>query len=202
MPKFCNSPLFFVQNFGTFRQKNEIAELCKRVHCVDLDESFQTHIYLQNLVLIQPRTSPVKFVLAERGRQRTRYKNVLELPGHVLRERSHIRRNASVTYLAFNLSTDVPIVSQDFLQSLLRWILAAHPTTEPLNTNKRAFMRFGRLPLPLGGDRSVKIKSLGAAKIMRGKWLSQLQSVRSRLYRSRFLQVNIRWKALDEIYKI
>ena len=25
---------------------------------------------------------------------------------------------------------------------------------------------------------------------------------RSRLYRSRFLQVNIRWKALDEIYKI
>ena len=25
-----------------------IAELCKRVHCVDLDESFQTHIYLQH----------------------------------------------------------------------------------------------------------------------------------------------------------
>ena len=25
---------------------------------------------------------------------------------------------------------------------------------------------------------------------------------RSRLYRSRFVQVNIRWKALDEIYKI
>ena len=32
------------------------------MHCVDLDESFQTHIYLQNLASIQPRTSPLKFV--------------------------------------------------------------------------------------------------------------------------------------------
>ena len=39
-----------------------ILELCKGVHCVDLDESFQTHIYLQNLASIQPRTSPLKFV--------------------------------------------------------------------------------------------------------------------------------------------
>ena len=31
------------------------------MHCVDLGESFQTHIYLQNLASIQPRTSPVKF---------------------------------------------------------------------------------------------------------------------------------------------
>ena len=31
-----------------------ISELCKGVHCVDLDESFQTHIYLQNLASIQP----------------------------------------------------------------------------------------------------------------------------------------------------
>ena len=38
-----------------------ILEQCKGVHCVDLDESFQTHIYLQNFVSIQPRTSPVKF---------------------------------------------------------------------------------------------------------------------------------------------
>ena len=40
---------------------SEIAELCKRVHCVDLGESFQTHIYLQNLASIQPKTSLVKF---------------------------------------------------------------------------------------------------------------------------------------------
>ena len=43
------------------KQKFEIAELCKGVHCVDLGESFQTHIFLQNLASIQPRTSPVKF---------------------------------------------------------------------------------------------------------------------------------------------
>ena len=38
-----------------------ILEQCKGVHCVDLGESFQTYIYLQNLASIQPRTSPVKF---------------------------------------------------------------------------------------------------------------------------------------------
>ena len=31
------------------------------MHCVDLGESFQTHIYLQNFASIQPRTSPTKF---------------------------------------------------------------------------------------------------------------------------------------------
>ena len=38
-----------------------VAELWKGVHCVDLGESFQTHIYLQNVASIKPRTSPVKF---------------------------------------------------------------------------------------------------------------------------------------------
>ena len=36
-------------------------ERCKGVHCVDLGESFPTHIFLQKLASIQPRTSPVKF---------------------------------------------------------------------------------------------------------------------------------------------
>ena len=49
-----------------FSQKNEITELCKGVHCVDLGESFQTHIHLQNFVSIQPRTSPLKFAAAFR----------------------------------------------------------------------------------------------------------------------------------------
>ena len=44
--------------------KIEFAELCKGVRCVDLDERFQTHIYLQNLASIQPRTSPLKFAMA------------------------------------------------------------------------------------------------------------------------------------------
>ena len=38
-----------------------ILEQCKRMHCVDLGESFQTQIFLQNLASIQPRTSPLKF---------------------------------------------------------------------------------------------------------------------------------------------
>ena len=37
-----------------------ILEQCKGVYCVDLGESFQTHVYLQNLASIQPRTSPPK----------------------------------------------------------------------------------------------------------------------------------------------
>ena len=46
--------------------KSDILELCKGVHCVDLGESFPTHIHLQNLASIQPRTSPLKFA-ASRG---------------------------------------------------------------------------------------------------------------------------------------
>ena len=38
-----------------------LLQLCKGVHCVDLGENFPTHILLQNLASIQPRTSPVKF---------------------------------------------------------------------------------------------------------------------------------------------
>ena len=41
-------------------EKNVLKELCKGVHCVDLGESFPTHIFLQNLASIQPRTSPSK----------------------------------------------------------------------------------------------------------------------------------------------
>ena len=44
-----------------FNEKCEIRERWKGVHCVDLDESFPTSIYLQNLASIQPRTSPNKF---------------------------------------------------------------------------------------------------------------------------------------------
>ena len=43
----------------------------------------------------------------------------------------------------------------------------------------------------LGDDRSVKIKSLEAAKIMKIRWLV-LGCIEAD-----FLQVNIRWKALD-----
>ena len=62
--KFFRNVAGILQNFANFLQifdkKNEITELCKGVHCVDLGESFQTHIYLQNFASIQPRTSPLK----------------------------------------------------------------------------------------------------------------------------------------------
>ena len=49
-----------VKNSAIFDENFEIRELCKGVHCVDLGESFRTHIILQNLPSIQPRTSPSK----------------------------------------------------------------------------------------------------------------------------------------------
>ena len=63
-----------LRNFGKKTAKNsailnenfEIRERCKGVHCVDLGESFQTHIYLQNLASIQPRTSLVTFARSPR----------------------------------------------------------------------------------------------------------------------------------------
>ena len=39
---------------------DSIPKRCRGVHFVDLGESFPTHIYLQNLASIQPRTSPSK----------------------------------------------------------------------------------------------------------------------------------------------
>ena len=55
------------KHFGTIWQQIELAELCKGVHFVDLGESFQTHIYLQNLASTQPRTSPLKFAARRCG---------------------------------------------------------------------------------------------------------------------------------------
>ena len=76
----------FAKKFVNFDQKNEIAELCKGVHCVDLGESFQTHIFLQNLASIQPRSSPVKFALERPTGRRVGAHGPSPLPaGHALR---------------------------------------------------------------------------------------------------------------------
>ena len=48
-------------NSAIFNENFEIRDRGKGVHCVDLGESFPTHIYLQNLASVQPRTSPFKF---------------------------------------------------------------------------------------------------------------------------------------------
>ena len=48
----------------------------------------------------------------------------------------------------------------------------------------------------LGGDASA-LSKLNSWRLLK---LIKIKSARSRLYRSRFLQVNTRWKALAEIY--
>ena len=57
--KFCK--IRHILKLANMWQNFEIAEPCKGVHCVDLGESFQTHIFLQNFASTQPRTSPQKF---------------------------------------------------------------------------------------------------------------------------------------------
>ena len=56
--KFCKKS---AKSSAVFKEKSEIRERCKGVHFVDLDETFPTSIYLQNLASIQRRTSPKKF---------------------------------------------------------------------------------------------------------------------------------------------
>ena len=61
LAKFLKISANFGKILAIFFEKNVLLELCKGVHCVDLGESFQTHIYLQKLASVQPRTSPLKF---------------------------------------------------------------------------------------------------------------------------------------------
>ena len=62
--------------------KYVVLEQCKRVICVDLGESFQTHTYLQKFASIQPRTSPVKFAASRDGRSPGRGRaGVVGIPG-------------------------------------------------------------------------------------------------------------------------
>ena len=83
----------------------EIAEMCKGVHCVDLGESFQTHIYLQNLASIQPRASPLKFARSSgrgggrRGRRDRRGEGVLGAVGWELRTQVDLAVDGPMVWL-------------------------------------------------------------------------------------------------------
>ena len=70
--KICELLEKTAKNSANFNENFEIRERCpvfdygfqkrcKGVHCVDLNDSFPTTIYLQNFASIQPRTSPGKF---------------------------------------------------------------------------------------------------------------------------------------------
>ena len=85
------------QNSCYILEKNIIVEQCKGVHCVDLGESFQTHIFLQNLTSIQPITSPVKFALhgaRTRGPSCPDVRRASGQAGHGEPARAHPRRGA------------------------------------------------------------------------------------------------------------
>ena len=94
---------------ANFWQKIEIAELCKGVHCVDLGESFQTHIYLQNFASIQPRTSPLKFARSSGRSSRAR---------HELREL--VCQTDSPEEIA-KLNAEKVLKSAEFMQTSERW---------------------------------------------------------------------------------
>ena len=48
MEKIATNVKKLTKNSQKFDEKIEIRKRCKGVHCVDLGESFPTHIYLQN----------------------------------------------------------------------------------------------------------------------------------------------------------
>ena len=59
------------------------------VHYVDLGESFQTHIFLQNLASIQPRTSPPKFARSISTARKTSSSGQLQLPPSIISPVAH-----------------------------------------------------------------------------------------------------------------
>ena len=61
------------------------------MHCVDLGESFQTHIYLQNLALIQPRTSLLKVARSLAVHQPTPRAGLDAVPVHREEEDGEVR---------------------------------------------------------------------------------------------------------------
>ena len=79
------------KHFDNILTKIEIVELCKGLLCVNLGESFQTHIFLQKLASMRPRTSPIKFTASARALSGTRsVTEVTEMPTIVRRIPSHL----------------------------------------------------------------------------------------------------------------
>ena len=153
-----------------------ILEQCKGVHCVDLGGSFPTHIFLQNFVLIQPRTSPPKICQNFRKICIAFSKNAFSgdvgsalrlLVGEPL---GPLQRNEGKRRRCSGEQT-VQFCSLCDFTSDSRW--RRRSQTHPLRQQTGSF---------------------------RAYIFWTLSEDRSRLARSQFLQVNTRLKALDEIY--
>ena len=95
-----------------------ILEQCKGVHCVDLGESFQTHIYLQNLASVQPRTSPLKFARSSNAAaERARADGARDGKArHTARGRA--RHQAMATDLPLHLSEPLRIFPEECITSI------------------------------------------------------------------------------------
>ena len=91
--------------------------------------------------------------------------------------------------IAILVSSPDPLLA--FVTRCKEWLLP------PLRYSVESFgQRFGTLFWTRWGG-------VGRRKLNATAWkLNELWEARSRLYRRRFLQVTIRWKALDEIYQI
>ena len=150
----------------------EIEERCKGVHCVDLGESFPTSLYLQKSASIQPRTSPSKF----EGKFNSIFIRLLR-HGQPLAPRRLAAARAD------------------------RWKGgqgggAGEREPEPEQRRRRCERCLARRSAELSWK--VRYRTI--------LWFSDKWAIfygaRSPLYRRQILQENIRWKALDEIYKI
>ena len=106
------------------------------MHWVDLGESFPTHIYLQNLPSIQPRTSPFKFALSPRT----------DPPGLQSNRRMKASQSSfSFQVIGFTFHRVAPPPSRDETSfSLFRWPRPPYRLRKNGNAGTRRRPRGGR----------------------------------------------------------
>ena len=113
--------------FPNFRQW--IPKRCKGVHCIDLGESFPTHILLQNLASIQPRTSLVKYARSPRTDPPGAFGNS---------DRSALRRCLNMSFL----------IPKSFFSRLGRPCTERCPTRRSARSPSRSAVFSGRETIP------------------------------------------------------
>ena len=156
--------------------------MCKGVHCVDLSESFPTHIYLQNLASIQPRTNPVKFA------------------------RSRTSRGPTPVPPRFpSLPTKHPFPRPAGGAGRTR-MTTAEPPLPPRPGTTGAGGPVGPSPVPprFPGtfSESGKVSKIGKISNFFLQNFANFWRARSRLYQNEILQENMRSTAFFKLYKI
>ena len=158
------------------------------MHCVDLDESFQTHIYLQNLASIQPRASPVKIARSSRCRCRSSAGSSRRAgsrcPGTLQRlctsDRAGDRTEATSKYDRWNSERG-------------SWLRGA---------GGRCGLEGGRETLRWAGPRWLGRLEAAFSKNAFFENFANFWRARSRLYQNEILQENMRLTAFFKLYKM